>query len=86
MTIKEKIRVKLQYDVNREVPKISTGNIDKYHYQAKLINMNISIVEEISLSDQSKMIQQTKFTYSLLEKAFEKQTNPKKNKLKPYMS
>ena len=44
MTIKEKIRVKLQYDVNREVPKISTGKIDKYHYQAKLINMNISIV------------------------------------------
>ena len=72
MTIKEKIRVKLQYDVNREVTKISTVKID--NYQAKLINMNISIVEEISLSDQSKMIQQTKFTYSLLEKAFEKQT------------
>ena len=72
MTIKEKIRVKLQYDVNRELPKISTVKID--NYQAKLINMNISIVEEISPSDQSKMIQQTKFTYSLLEKAFEKQT------------
>ena len=84
MTIKEKIRVKLQYDVNREVTKISTVKID--NYQAKLINMNISIVEEISLSDQSKMIQQTKFTYSLLEKAFEKQTKLKKNKLKPYMS
>ena len=48
--------------------------------------MNISILEEISPSDQSKMIQQTKFTYSLLEKAFEKQTKLKKNKLKPYMS
>ena len=84
MTIKGKIRVKLQYDVNREVTKISTVKID--NYQAKLINMNISIVEEISPSDQSKMIQQTKFTYSLLEKAFEKQTKLKKNKLKPYMS
>ena len=60
-------------------------NYQKYQ-QAKMINMNISIVEEISPSDQSKIIQQTKFTYSLLEKAFEKQTKLKKNKLKPYMS
>ena len=62
--------------------------VEKYqkYQQEKLINMNISIVEEISLSDQSKMIQQTKFTYSLLDKAFEKQTKPKKNKLKPYVS
>ena len=56
---------KLQYDINREAAKISalsSGNIDKYQYFA----------DEELLSDQRKVIEQAKFTYSPLSKAFVK--------------
>ena len=68
MTIDGKIKdEKLQYDINREAAKISrllSGKIDKYEYLTG---------EEILLSDQSRIIEQAKFTYSPLVKAFEKQ-------------
>ena len=57
---------KLQFDINREAGKISTlpsGKIDKYEYLT---------VEEILPSDQSRIIEQAKFTYFSLQKAFEK--------------
>ena len=59
---------KLQYGFNREVAKISalsSGKIDKYEYLTG---------EEISPSNQKQIIEQAKFTYSPLVKAFEKQT------------
>ena len=69
MTIQDQIRdEKLQFDINREAAKISTlssGKIDKYGYITG---------EEILPSNQQQIIMQTKFTYSSLGKAFEKQT------------
>ena len=69
MTIDDKIRdEKLQYDINREAAKISalsSGKIDKYEFLTG---------EEILPFDQSRIIEQAKFTYSLLGKAFEEQT------------
>ena len=69
MTIENKIKdEKLQYDINREAAKISalsSGKIDKYEYLAG---------EEILTSNQQQIIEQAKFTYSPLGKAFEKQT------------
>ena len=59
---------KLQYDINREVAKISawlSGKIDKYEY--------LTDEERITL-DQRRVIEPAKFAYSPLEKAFEKQT------------
>ena len=52
------------------------GRLQKYllYHQAKLISMNILLVNEILPSNQQQMIQQAKFTYSPLGKAFEKQT------------
>ena len=82
MTIDDKIRdEKLQYDINREAAKISalsSGKIDKYEYLTG---------EEILPSDQSRITEQAKFTYSSLGKAFEKQIKTteeqgRKNKLK----
>ena len=68
MTVDDKIRdEKVQYNINREAAKItalSSGKFDKYEFLTG---------EEILPSDQSRMIEQVKFTYSLLEKAFEKQ-------------
>ena len=68
MTIDDKIKdEKLQYSINRETPKTSTllsGKIDKHEYLK---------CEEILPSDQSRIIEQAKFTYSPLGKAFEKQ-------------
>ena len=68
MTIEDQIKdEKLQYDVNREAAKISalsSGKIDKYEYLTG---------EEILPSNQKQIIEQAKFTYSPLEKAFEKQ-------------
>ena len=58
----------MQYDINREAAKISassSGKSDKYEYLTG---------EEIFPSNQQQMIEQAKFTYSSLEKAFEKQT------------
>ena len=68
MTFEDQIKdEKLQYDINREAAKISalpSGKIDKYEYLTG---------EEILPSNQQQIIQQTKFTYSPLGKAFEKQ-------------
>ena len=69
MTLEDQIRDgKLQYDINREAAKISTLSsckIDKYEYLTG---------EEILPSNQQQIIEQAKFTYSPLGKAFEKQT------------
>ena len=69
MTIEDQIKdEKLQYDINRKAAKISalsSGKIDKYEYLTG---------EEILLSNQQQIIQQAKFNYSPLGKAFEKQT------------
>ena len=77
MTIDEKIKdEKLRYDINREVAKIlalSSGKIDKYEYLTG---------EKILPSDQSRIIEQAKFTYSPLGKAFGKQIKTMKNKEK----
>ena len=68
MTIEDQIRdEKLQYDNNREAAKISalsSVKIDKYEYLTG---------EEILPSNQQPIIEQAKFTYSPLGKAFEKQ-------------
>ena len=68
MTIKDQIKdEKLQYDINKESAKISalsSGKIDKYEYLTG---------EEILPSNQRQIIEQAKFTYSPLGKAFEKQ-------------
>ena len=68
MTIEDQIEaVKLQYDINRAAAKISalsSGKIDKYEYLTG---------EDILPSNQQQIIQQAKFTYSPLGKAFEKQ-------------
>ena len=69
MTIKDQIRdEKLQYDINRETAKISglpSDKIDKYESLTG---------EEILASNQQQIIEQAKFTYSPLGKAFGKQT------------
>ena len=68
MTVENKIKdEKLQYDINREAAKISalsSGKIDKYEYLTG---------EEILPSNQQQIIEQAKFNYSPLGKAFEKQ-------------
>ena len=59
MTIEDQIKdEKLQYDINREAAKISalsSGKIDKYEYLTG---------EEILPSNQQRIIEQAKFTYS----------------------
>ena len=74
MTIEDQIKdEKLQYDINREAAKISalsSGKIDKYEYLTG---------EEILPSNQQQIIQQAKFTYSPLGKAFEKQIKTVEN-------
>ena len=68
MTINDQIRDdKLQHDINREGAKISAlswGKIHKYEYLTD---------EDILPSNQQQIIEQAKFTYSPLGKAFEKQ-------------
>ena len=68
MTINDQIRdEKLKYDINRETTKISalsSGKIHKYEYLTG---------ENILPSNQQQIIEQAKFTYSPLGKAFEKQ-------------
>ena len=63
MTIDDKIRdEKSQYDINREVAKISalsSGKFDKYEYLTG---------EEILPAKQKQLLEQAKFTYSALEK------------------
>ena len=68
MTINGQIRdEKIQYDINREAAKISalsSGEIRKYEYLTG---------EDILPSNKQQIIEQAKFTYSPLGKAFEKQ-------------
>ena len=68
MTIDDKIRdEKRQHDINREVGKLSplsSDKIEKYKYLTG---------EKILPFDQSRMIEQAKFTYSPLVKALAKQ-------------
>ena len=68
MTIDDQIKSeKLQYDINRETTKISalsSGKFDKYEYLTG---------EEILPSNKQQLIEQAKFTYSPLGKAFGKQ-------------
>ena len=72
---------KLQYNINRKAAKLSalsSGKIDKYDFLTG---------EEISPSDQIRITEQAKFTYSPLDKTFEKQIKRiedpgKKNMLK----
>ena len=77
MTIEDQIKdEKLQYDINREATKISassSGKIDKYEYLTG---------EEILPSNQKQIIEQAKFTYSPLGKAFEEQKKQLKIKEK----
>ena len=69
MTINDQIKdEKLPYDINREAAKVSalsSGKIDKYEYLPG---------KEILSSNKKEIIEQGKFTYSRLGKAFEKQT------------
>ena len=58
---------KLQYDIDRkaaEISALSSGKIHKYEYLTG---------EDILPSNQQQIIEQTKFTYSPLGKAFDKQ-------------
>ena len=68
MTMNDQIKdEKLQYNINREAAKISvlsSGKLHKYEYIPG---------EDILLSNQQQIIGQTKFTYSPLGKAFDKQ-------------
>ena len=68
MTINDQIRdEKLQYDINRNAANISAlsfGKIHKYEYLTG---------EDILPSNQQQIVEHSKFTYSTLGKAFEKQ-------------
>ena len=65
MTIDDKIRdEKLQYNINREAAKISALSSDKIHKYEYLTN------EDILPSNKQQIIEQAKFTYSPLGKAF----------------
>ena len=67
MAIHDTIRdEKLQHHINKEVlniSAISSGKIDKYEYLTG---------KEILSSDQTRVIERAKFTYSSLENAIEK--------------
>ena len=68
MTINDQIKdEKLQYDINREAAKISALSSGKLHKHEYLTG------EDILPSTQQQKIEQSKFTYSPLGKAFEKQ-------------
>ena len=68
MTVDDQIRdEKLQQDINREAAKVTallSNKFNKYEYLTG---------EEILPSNQKQMIEQAKFTYSPLGKAFEEQ-------------
>ena len=68
MTINDEIKdEKLQYDINRETAEISaltSGKLHKYEYFTG---------EDILPSNQQQIIEQAKFTYSPLGKAFDNQ-------------
>ena len=68
MTIDDQIRdEKLQYNINREAAKISASSSGKIHKYEYLTN------KDILPFNQQQIIEQAKFTYSPLGKAFEKQ-------------
>ena len=68
MAINDQIRdKKLQCDINKEGAKISALSSSKIHKYECLTG------EHILPSNQRQIIEQAKFTYSLLGKAFEKQ-------------
>ena len=68
MTTDDKIRdEKLQYDINREAAKISNLSSDKIHKYEYLTG------GDILPSNKQQIIEQAKFTYSHLKKAFGKQ-------------
>ena len=63
----------MQFHIPREAAKISafsSGKIDKYEYLRR---------EEILPSNQREILKEVKFAYSILGKAFEKQTTNKSN-------
>ena len=68
MTMIDQIKdEKSQYDINRKAAKISalsSGKVHKYEYLTG---------EDILPSNQQQIIEQTKFTYSPLGKAFDEQ-------------
>ena len=68
MTINDQIKdEKLQYEINTEAAKISalsSGKLNRYEYLTG---------EDILPSNQQQIIKQTKFTYSPLGRAFDKQ-------------
>ena len=67
---------KVQYNINKEAAKISalsSCKTDKHEYLTG---------KKILLSDQSRIIEQAKFTYSPLWKPFEKQIKQLKSKEK----
>ena len=77
MTINDQIRDKnLQYGINREAAKISALSSDKIHKYEYLTG------EIILPSNQQQIIEQAKFIYSPLGKAFEKQIKQLKIKVK----
>ena len=61
------IRLEIQYDINREGAKISALSSGEIHKYENLTG------EDILPSNQQQIIEQAKFTYSPLGKAFEKQ-------------
>ena len=68
MTINNQIRdEKLQYDINREAAEISPKSSGKFHKYEYLTG------EDILPSNQQQIIEQARFTYSPLGKAFGKQ-------------
>ena len=68
MTIDEKIRdEKLQYNINREAAKISALSSNKIHKCKYLTG------KDILPSSNQQIIEQARFIYSPLGKAFEKQ-------------
>ena len=77
METDEKVRDEnIQYGINREAVEIaalSSGKIDKYPYLTG---------EETLFSDQSRIIEQAKFIYYPLRKAWKKQTKKQVDTLK----
>ena len=68
MTINDQIKdEKLQYNINREAAKISALSSGKLHKYECLTG------EDILPSNHQQIMEQTKFTYSPLGKAFDKQ-------------
>ena len=69
MTINDQIRdEKLQHHINREAAKISALSSSKIHKYEYLTG------EDILPTNQQQIIEQERFTYSPLGKAFENQT------------